>query len=296
MFGPFYIKEGRSEKKRWGVIFTCLTMRAIHIEVARALTTDGFINAYRRFIGRRGPIRTLRCDCGTNFIGAKNEFEAALSEMDNDRIHQTLLKDGCDWISFKMNVPHASHMGGVWERMIRSVRNVLSGILLQHGDQLDDDLLHTFMIEAEAVVNSRPLTYHDNSPDSPEPLTPSQLLTLKVKVVSPPPGKFVKEDMYCRRRWRRVQYLANEFWLRWKKEYVTTLQERKKWCTTKDNIKKGDVVLLVEDNVTRSRWPLGVITEANESADGHIRKVRVKTATSSYDRPVSKLVFLLSPE
>jgi hypothetical protein len=296
MFGPFYIKEGRSEKKRWGVIFTCLSMRAIHIEVARALTTDGFINAYRRFVARRGPIRTLRCDCGTNFVGAKNEFEAALSEMDNDRIQQRLLQDGCDWISFKMNVPHASHMGGVWERMIRSVRNVLSGILLQHGEQLDDDLLHTFMIEAEAVVNSRPLTYHDKSPDSPEPLTPSQLLTLKAKVVLPPPGKFVKEDLYCRRRWRRVQYLANEFWSRWRKEYLTTLQDRRKWCTTKDNIKPGDVVLMVEDNVTRSQWPLGVITETNESVDGHIRKVRVKTSTSSYDRPVSKLVFLLRPE
>ena len=129
-------------------------------------------------------------------------------------VHSTLLKDDCDWITFQANVPHASHMGGVWERMIRSVRGVLAGILLQHGDQLDDDLLQIFMIEAEAVVNSRPLTYQDDSHDLPEPLSPSQLelLTMKSKVVLPPPGRFVKEDLCCRRRWRRMQYLANQFW------------------------------------------------------------------------------------
>ena len=74
-------------------------------------------------------------------------------------MHATLLKDDCDWITLQANVPHASHMGGMWERMIRSVRGVLASILLQHGGQLDDDLFQTFMIEAEAeavaVVNCR---------------------------------------------------------------------------------------------------------------------------------------------
>ena len=200
MFGPFYVKEGQSKKKRWGVIFTCLAMRAVHIEVACNLTTDSFINAYRRFIGRRGPIRLLRCDRGTNFVGARNELQAALQEMNNNKIRTELLKDGCDWIVFDMNTPHASHMGGAWERLIRSVRNVLVGILAQHSTQLDDELLRTFMVEAEAIVNSRPLTYQDTSPDSPEPLTPNQLLTLKAKIVLPPPGNFVKEDLYCRKR------------------------------------------------------------------------------------------------
>ena len=117
-------------------------------------------------------------------------------------------------------------MGGAWERMIRSVRNVLVGILAQHSTQLDDELLRTFMVEAEAIVSSRPLTYQDTSPDSPESLTPNQLLTLKANVVLPPPGNFVKEDPYCRKRWRRVQYLANQFWTRWRKEFLVTLQER----------------------------------------------------------------------
>ena len=145
-FGPFYVKEGRSQKKRWGCLFTCCVTRAVHIEVAHALTTDVFLNAYRRFVGSRGAVRQLRCDRGTNFVGAKNELQAALREMNDDDISVDLLKDNCDWIKFEINVPHASHMGGIWERMIRSARNALSALLIQHGSQLDDDLLHTLMI------------------------------------------------------------------------------------------------------------------------------------------------------
>ena len=86
-----------------------------------------------------------------------------------------------------MNIPNASHMGGVWERLIKSVRRVLAAILDQYGQNLDDELLHTFLVEAELVVNSRPLTYPDmNAPDSEEPITPLQLLTLKAKVIYPP--------------------------------------------------------------------------------------------------------------
>ena len=114
--------------KRYGVLFTCMNSRAVHLEVAAYLTTDSFINAYRRFVGRRAPVRQLRSDQGTNFVGARNELEAALAKMHHDVIQKELLKDNCDWISFKMNVPHASHMGGVWERQIRTVRSVLEAM------------------------------------------------------------------------------------------------------------------------------------------------------------------------
>ena len=90
------------------------------------------------------------------------------------------MKDQCDWVEFKMNVPNASHMGGVWERLIRTVRNVLSVLLGQHGDQSDDETVRTFLVEAEAIINGRPLTI-----DGLEPLTPNMLLTMKTKVVLP---------------------------------------------------------------------------------------------------------------
>lgn len=73
-FGPFIVKEGRKELKRYGLLFTCLCSRAVHIETLDDLKTDAFINALRMFVAIRGPVRQLRCDRGTNFMGAKRVF------------------------------------------------------------------------------------------------------------------------------------------------------------------------------------------------------------------------------
>ena len=109
-FGPWIVKEKRKELKRYGVLFTFMASRAIHLEVAHSLETDSFINALRRFICRRCPIRQMRSDQGTNFVGAKKELKEALGEVDHDKIGKELLQNNCDWYSFKMNVPSASHL------------------------------------------------------------------------------------------------------------------------------------------------------------------------------------------
>ncbi|KAK3749645.1 hypothetical protein QZH41_014860, partial [Actinostola sp. cb2023] len=93
-FGPFVIKERRSELKRYGVLFTCLLSRGVHLETANSLDTSSFINALRRFLARRGPVRQIRCDQGTNFVGARNELKAALTEMDEIRVSEYLLEQG----------------------------------------------------------------------------------------------------------------------------------------------------------------------------------------------------------
>ena len=202
-----------------------MASRATHLETANSLETDSFINALRRFINRRGPIRQLRSVQGTNLVGARNELTQALGEMDQEKIITKLLEEQCDWFSFKMNIPAASHMGGVWEQQIRSVHNVLSSSLQDNRKQLDDESLSTLMSEAEAIVNSCPLTVNQLAdPDSSSPLTSNHLLTMKSKVVLAPPGAFQPADVYCRKRWRRVQHLANEFWTHWKKEFLLSLQ------------------------------------------------------------------------
>jgi hypothetical protein len=140
-FGPFYIKEGRKELKRWGIIFTCLASRAVHLETLNSMNTDSFLNALRRFISRCGKVRELRSDQGTNFIGGRNELAATLKELDEKAIQGFLSSKHCDWVKFSMNVPSASHMGGAWERLIGTVRSVFSSLLADHGSQLDDELL-----------------------------------------------------------------------------------------------------------------------------------------------------------
>ena len=93
-FGPWIIKETGKELKRYGVLFTCMASRAIHLEVAHSLETDSFINALRRFICHRGPIRQMRSDQGTNFVGVKNELVEALNELDHDKIGKELFRTG----------------------------------------------------------------------------------------------------------------------------------------------------------------------------------------------------------
>ena len=94
-FGPFLLREGRKEIKRYGVLFTCMASRAIHIKTANTLETDSFINALRRFQAEHGPVRQLRSDCGTNFVGAQRELQEALNTMDENKVCNTLLEENC---------------------------------------------------------------------------------------------------------------------------------------------------------------------------------------------------------
>ena len=235
-FGPWYIKEGRKVLKRWGLIFTCLCSRAIHLETLNLMETDAFFNALRRFINRRGNVRGLRCDQGTNFVREKNELSTAWKEINTESVKNFLLSHDCDLIKFKLNVPCASHMLVIWEQLILTVRSVLSGLLHDHAQQLDDEALRTLFTEAENIVNSRLLTINNLSdPEAPEPVTPNHMLTLKTKVVLPPPGNFSRPDLYSRKRWRRIQYLTDQLWHSWQQEYLLKLeycllqQKRQKW-------------------------------------------------------------------
>ena len=260
-FGPYYIKEGRKQLKRYGVLFTCLASRAIHIETATTLETDSFISALRRFVTRRGPVREMRSDCGTNFVGAERELKEAVKEMDQRRLQEIISnKFGADWImQWNRNPPAASHMGGVWERQIRTVRAILSSMIRNYGHALNDESLRTLLTEVECIVNSRPLTFPSSDAKDPMSLAPSHILTMKSKVALPPPGNFQKEDVYLKRRWKRVQYLVNLFWSRWKKEYIQTLQARTKWTTHKRKLQVGDVVVVKDERTTRNHWPLALV-------------------------------------
>ncbi|XP_077991041.1 uncharacterized protein LOC144445377 [Glandiceps talaboti] len=295
-FGPFLIKERRSEVKRYGVIFTCLALRAIHTEVVEEMSTDAFLNCLRSFIAIRGPVRHIRCDRGSNFVGAKNELQHGLQNLDEGKIKDALSKHQCDFV---FNSPASSHMGGIWERQIRSVRNVLQGILDLAGTRLNTSSIRTFLYEAMAIVNSRPLTVQNlNDPTGPSPLTPNQLLTMKSDIVLPPPGNFVREDLYARKRWRAVQYLANTFWTRWRKEYLLNLQSRQKWRETKRNIQVGDIVLLKEEDTIRSQWRLAKVTETIHDEDGLVRRVKILMGDpnlSKQGKRISKLTFLERP-
>ena len=193
-FGPIYVRQGRSNVKRYGCLFTCLAVRAVHIEVVHSLDTDGFINALRRFVSLRGCPTTIISDNGTNFRAGEKELRESLSEWNQTTIYDFLRQKKIIW---KFNPPGASHMGGAWERIIRSIRKILKALL---GQQLvTDEMLQTLMAEVAGILNSRPLTPVSSDPKDLEPLTLNHLLSLR----SNPRllvGSFGKEDSYSKRR------------------------------------------------------------------------------------------------
>ena len=292
-FGPFVVKDGCKEVKRYGVLFTCMSSRAVHLEIANSLETDSFINVLRRFIARRGNVKSIRSDNGTNFIGAEKELALALKEMNQDKIKHRLHHQAVDW---NFNPPAASHMGGVWERMIRTVRKILSGLLQEHGTRLDTDSFHTLICEIEAIINSRPITTVSDDPNDLEALTPNHILTGKSVITVPPPVDFQRHDIYMRHRWRRVQHLANLFWSRWRNEYLLLLQSRQKWSKPQRNLMSDDVVLIKDDSAPRSDWPLGLVEKTESDSNGIVRAVTVKTQNTILRRPIHKLVLLVPSE
>ena len=151
------------------------------------------------------------------------------------------------------------------------------------------------LCEAEAIINSRPITKASSDLNDLEALTPNHLLLLKVKPELPP-GVFNKDDQYANRRWRQIQYLADVFWKRWCNEYLTQLQERQRWPTPGRNFCVGDVVLIVDDTSPRNSWPLGIILETLPDKKGLVRQVKVKTKTNELCRPITKLCLLQESE
>ncbi|KAK3735155.1 hypothetical protein QZH41_020254, partial [Actinostola sp. cb2023] len=254
-FGPFTVRRGRTTAKRYGVLFTCLTTRAIHIEVAYSMDTESFINSLRRFVSRRGQPDEIRSDNGGNFVKGEKELRMAIQDWNQTQIHEYLLQHNVKWI---FNPPAASHHGGVWERCIRTVRKVMKALLKQQV--LDDEGLNTLMCEVESIVNGRLITKVSDDPKDLDALTPNHLLLLRAGTATPP-GVFSKDDNYTRRRWRQVQYLSNLFWLRWTKEYLPSLQQRQKWNKPQRNLAVNNIVLLLDENTPRSAWPLGIVLE-----------------------------------
>ncbi|XP_066927410.1 uncharacterized protein [Clytia hemisphaerica] len=281
-FGPITVKILRSRAKRWGCIFTCLTTRAVHLEVAPSLETDDFLNVFKRFVNRRGCPKIVRSDCGTNFKGADRVLGEEWMNIDRDKVIDYATKKKFEW---KFNPPEAPHMGGVWERMIRSVKTTLQIIFSEQS--INDFTLMTAFTQVEALINVRPLTANSDDIHDLEALTPNHFLVGRADTSVPVATENLKTSL--RKRWRQTQELSTQFWNRWQKEYLPSLTKRSKWLNDNESIKVGEMVLVLDKRNERGMWPLGRVLDVYASRDGRVRKVIVGTNNGTFTRPVVKL-------
>ncbi|XP_062714134.1 uncharacterized protein LOC134290921 [Aedes albopictus] len=285
-FGPILVKQGRSLVKRWVALFTCLTTRAVHLEIVHSLSTQSCVMAIRRFVARRGSPSDLYSDNGTCFRGASNLLTEQMEAI-HEHCAVTFTNARTSW---HFNPPSAPHMGGCWERMVRSVKAAM-GAISEHPRHPSDEILETVVLEAEAIVNSRPLTYVPLDNEDQDALTPNHFLLYGSSGVVQPRTSPMTDGATLRDSWKLAQYLADLFWKRWVREYLPTLTRRTKWFEPAKPMGPGDLVIIIDEN-KRNGWIRGRIVEVTRGRDGQVRSAVVRTAEGCMKRPVVKLALL----
>lgn len=288
--GPFWIHyklRGKRPNKAYIALFCCFATKAIHMELVSDLTTETFIGALKRFIGRRGHCKNLYCDNATNFVGAKNKLAELETTIFNSKAQENILTT-CSQrgITFKFIPPRAPHFGGLWEAAVKSAKHLL--LKNVSTESLTYEELETIIIEIEAILNSRPISPMSNDPTDLTALTPGHFL-----IGEPMNAQIDTKALPLKTsrlgRWKLVSQLKHDFWNRWSREYLNELQYKNKWNHKSANIKDGTMVLIKEDNLPVQQWPLGRIIDTYTGDDGFIRVADVKTSSGILKRAIHRL-------
>ena len=285
-FGPIMVTINRHKEKRYGCLFTCLTVRAVHIEIAHSLTTSSCILAIRNFMARRGIPQEFYSDNGTNFVGAERELRETLADVDKNELVKTFTTTTTKW---NFNPPASPHMGGAWERLVRSIKTILYKIMPSRSPS--DELLQSMLIEVENIVNSRPLAYVPVDAESNEALTPNHFLVGSSSGLKP---MSVCSDsaILLKQSWLISQQYANIFWKKWLSEYLPSLACRSKWHDRPNPLCQGDLVIIVDPSLPRNVWLRGRVLETRLAKDGQVRSAKVLTQHGVLERPAAKLAIL----
>lgn len=285
-FGPVYVSVGRRREKRWVALFTCLTIRAIHLEIVESLSTDSCLMSLRNFFNLRGIPKIMRSDNATTFVGAKGELTNVPELYNQSQIISESTMRGMEWI---FNCPANPSAGGCWERLVQSVKRVLKQSLKEQAPRVET--LRSYLMEAANIVNSRPLTHIPVSSIEEDPLTPNHFLLGQSNGIQCP-GAEDEKIWTIRKQWRIANALKNHFWRRWIREYLPTLARRTKDFNKPDPIKIGDLVIVCDEDVPRRQWIRGIVEKLFPAKDGQIRRVELRTNGRTLQRPVSKLAIL----
>ena len=294
LFGPFSVKgevNKRSAGKAYGAIFTCFLTRAVYVDLSCDYSTDAFLLVFRRFVSLRGYPAKVFSDVGTQLEAASKELKEMFNDLDWTRIKAESAMKGLEW---KFCPPEAPWYNGCCEALIRSIKKCIYHAI---GNQVISfsELLTTFF-ECANIINERPIGSTSSTLEDGSYVCPNDMI-LGRSTSKPPSGDF-SLTVNSRRRIYFVQRLVDAFWKKWVSDYFPTLLERRKWHHTKRNLSIGDVVIIKDKDLKRSKWKLGLIQEASPGSDGNVRRVSVKYINSAgsaiqVQRPVQNLVVLL---
>lgn len=291
--GPVFVKQGRRKpivEKAYIAVFVCMVTRAVHLELVSDMTTEAFIAALQRFTSRRGLPRELHSDNGSNFRGAKTElnelYKLFRSQPAIAEIEGFCLPKEIAWFFIP---PEAPNFGGLWEAAVKSAKYHLKRTL--KDTQLAFEEYVTVLTQVEAILNSRPLYATSPDADDPEVLTPGHFLVGRPLTAIIEPSY---QDVSANRlgRWQFLQRLRENFWKKWKNDYLQTLQQRTKNQIRKLNLRQGMIVLLEDQNLPPMSWKLGRIVRTYPGSDELVRTVDVEVGGTVYKRPATRIAVL----
>lgn len=289
-FGHYDVKFGRGKVKRWIMLFTCLTFRAVHLEMLNDMSADECLAAIRRFQARRGKNLRFYSDCGTNFVGADRQLKKDVAEMRQILCDSTAQEFNVKW---QFQPAYAPWRGGAWERLIKSIKKCIDYVFV--GENPREDILRNAMTEAETRMNQRPLTHVPVDPEDEKPLTPNMALFGDEEwAMSLAPGIFSNHDACSRSSYRRSQHLADKMFSRWLKEYLPTLVRRPKWLIEVKPAKVNDLAILIDPTQPRDAWKLGRLTAVYPGPDGRVRSadILLKDGSLKKNRSIGRLALL----
>ncbi|XP_062712200.1 uncharacterized protein LOC134289763 [Aedes albopictus] len=291
--GPFFVRPliGRGASvKVYVALFVCLVVKAVHLEVVPDLSSVACIAAVKRFVARRGRVLELHCDNATTFVGADRELRNLRKEF-QQQFQSQEWANYCsgNGITFRFIPARSPHFGGIWEAGVKSFKYHFRRIMGQKAFSMDQ--LLTVVAQIESVLNSRPLVPISDSPDDLSAITPGHFL-IGEPLVSIPEPDLLQLSPNRVTRLQDMQRSVQDLWRCWSRDYISQLHQRSKWRRPSVDVRKGQLVLLKEDNYPPLQWPLGRIVETITGSDGRVRVVVVRTAAGDYKRAITKVAVL----
>lgn len=292
--GPFEMVPSKLRKttvlKGYFCVFTCLAVRAIHIEVVSELTSEAFLGGLHRFVSRRGPPSMIICDNGRNFCGAARQLDE-VSEFLKKNEDKIISFASSLSITFKFHPPYASNFAGIVESQVKAIKNLLYRCLTTR--KLTYEEYSTVFARIEAQINQRPLTVVTSNPDDLDILTPGHFLVHGH--LGAVPEMPTDDNATYRCRWTALKQICQRFWKRWKSHYLNQLQQRNKWKKNIPNPDIGALVFITGIDTAPGYYPLGRIVKLHPSADGVVRVVTIRIKDrKNVTRAVNKLIFVPS--